>query len=51
MLDAAELAEVQAAIVTFNRIIAAQAARHGAVLVDMNAVLRFVDDYGRAVGT
>ncbi len=50
VLDAAELMEIQAAIDTFNEIIAAQAALHGAVLVDTNAIFRFIDDYGLAVG-
>jgi phospholipase/lecithinase/hemolysin len=50
VVDATELAEIQAAIDTFNGIIAEQAALHGAVLVDMNAVLRFIKTYGLAVG-
>jgi phospholipase/lecithinase/hemolysin len=50
VVDATELAEIQAAIDTFNAIIAEQAALHGAALVDMNAVLRFIKTYGLAVG-
>ena len=50
VVDAAEITEIQASIVAFNAIIAEQAALHGAALADINATLRFVDDYGLAVG-
>jgi len=50
VLDAAELAEIQAAIAAFNGIIADEAARHGAALVDMNGVLRFMNQFGVVVG-
>jgi len=49
VLDAAELAEIQAAIVTFNQIIAEQAELHGAGLVDMNGVLRFIKQFGLVI--
>lgn len=50
VLDAAEVAEIQAATVAFNGIIAEQASLYGAALVDTNAVLRFIDDFGLTVG-
>ncbi|UCH73819.1 MAG: hypothetical protein JSU82_16080 [Rhodospirillales bacterium] len=50
VVDAAELAQIQTAIDGFNEIIAEQAALHGAALVDMNAVLRFVSQFGVVVG-
>lgn len=50
VLEAAELEEIQAAIAAFNEIIADEAALHGAALVDMNAVLRFIDQFGLVVG-
>ncbi len=50
VLDAAEVEEIQAAVAAFNAIIGEQAALHGAVVVDTNAVLRFVRQYGLVVG-
>lgn len=49
VVDAAESAEIQAAIIAFNEIIAEQAELHGAALVDMNAVLRFIHQFGLVI--
>jgi lysophospholipase L1-like esterase len=49
VLDSAEVAQIRAATQEFNRIIAAQAAAKGAVLVDMNRFLTRLDRHGRTV--
>lgn len=46
VLDAAEVADLQAVTAAYNAIIAEQADLYGAALVDMNAVLRFIDQFG-----